>query len=94
MPNPVGYGWKQSENNESKIDWDPQAPAPKDVLELLACHCSKACRQSQYHCLQNSLPYTDACHLFDCENQSTFNYINGDDGDECDDDDESENKDE
>ena len=43
--------------------------------------------------LQNSLPYTDACHLFDCENQSTFHYTNGDAGDECDYDNESENED-
>ena len=43
--------------------------------------------------LQNNLPYTDACHLFDCENQSTFHYINGDAGDECDYDNESENED-
>ena len=44
--------------------------------------------------LQNSLPWADACHLFDWENQSTFHYINDDTGDEYDYDDESENEDE
>ena len=93
MPSPVGYGWKQSENNELEIDRGSQPPAPEDVIELLACHCSGACRQSQCHYLQNNLPCTDPCHLFDCENQSPFHYINGDSGEECDYDDESENKD-
>ena len=45
MPTLVGYGWKQSKNNELEIDWGSQPPAPEDVLELLACHCSGACRK-------------------------------------------------
>ena len=94
MPSPVKHGWKQSENNELEIDWGSQHPAPENILKLFACHCCGACRQSQCHCLQNSLPCTDACHLCDCENQSTFHYINDDAGDECENDDESENEDE
>ena len=84
MPCPVGYGLKQSKNNELEINWVSQPPAPKDVLELLASHCSGACWQNQCHCLQNSLPCTDACHLLHCENQSTFHQINEDAGNECD----------
>ena len=84
MPCPVGYGWKQSKNNELKINWGSQPPAPKDVLKLFGCHCSGACQQKQCHCLQNSSPCTDACHLSDCENQSAFHYINDDPGEECD----------
>ena len=60
MRSPVSYGWKQSENNEFEIEWGSQPPPPEDVLELLACHCFEAYLQSQCHCLQNSLPCTDA----------------------------------
>ena len=88
----MGYGCKQSENNKLEIDWGSQPPAPEDVLQLLACHCSGACRQSQCHYLQNSLSCTDACNLFDCENQSTFHYINDDAGDVFGYNDESENE--
>ena len=94
MPSPVGYGWKQSESSELEINRGSQPPAPEDILELLACHCSGAYQQSQCYCLQNSLPCTDACHLFNCENQWTFPYINDDAGDECDYNDESENEEE
>ena len=56
MPSPVGYGWKRCENNEMEINWGSQPPAPEDVLELFACCCSRACRQSQCNCLQTVYP--------------------------------------
>ena len=95
MPRPVGCGWKQSENNELEIDWGSQPPAPEDVFELLACHCSRACHQSQCNCLQNNLSCTDACHLcLTAKTSQLFIYINDDAGDECDYHDESKNEDE
>ena len=72
MPSPVRYGWKQFENNEFEIEWGSQPPPPEDVLELLACHCFETYLQSQCHCLQNSLPCTDAYHLFDCKTSQLF----------------------
>ena len=46
MPSTVAYNWKQFEKNELEIDWGSQPTAPEDDLELLACHCSGAYRQS------------------------------------------------
>ena len=83
MPSLVGYCWKRSENNDLEINWGSQTPATEDVLKMLACLSYGACRRNHFHCLSNSLFCTDACHLFDRDNQSTIDYVNNNTCDEC-----------
>lgn len=53
-----------------------------------------ACRRNHFHCLSNCLFCTDACHLFDSDNQSTIDYVNNNTCDECHYDNVSKNADE
>ena len=80
IPNPSGHGWKYKIVNNEKIlniDWMSGEPAPKAVLDLLACDCSRICKAPDCICITNNLKCTPMCKL-DCDNQK----ISNDDEDE------------
>ena len=56
-------------------------PAPKAVLELLSCPCTRSCQLPTCSCLANGLECTDVCKLIDCENRfekSTEQFVSED----------------
>lgn len=68
VPSPVGHGWSQ-EQDKLVIDWMSGLPAPRAVLELIACTCRKACKDDSCDCILNGLKCTDLCRLTTCSNQ-------------------------
>ena len=44
-------------------------PAPKAVLKLLSCACTRSCRRPNCSCLVNGLKCTDMCRLPECDNR-------------------------
>ena len=44
-------------------------PAPRAVLELPSCSCTRSCQLPTCRCLANGLKRTDVCRLIDCENR-------------------------
>lgn len=52
------------------IDWMGGEPAPRAVLELLSCQCTRACNLPRCTCLASGLKCTDMCRLQDCSNQA------------------------
>ena len=95
VPRPFGRGWniEMEEGAEQLVvDWMDGQPAPRAVLDLLACKCPRKCVLPNCECLKNGLKCTDMCRLRDCENRSSIS----DDEDSADedadrDDDELEN---
>lgn len=51
------------------IDWMQGPPAPKAVLELMACMCARTCKLPDCSCLANKLKCTEMCKLQTCSNQ-------------------------
>jgi len=45
-------------------------PAPKAVLDLLACNCPRKCELPKCVCMVNGLTFTNMCRLLDYENQA------------------------
>ena len=73
MPSPNGHGWIV-ENDDIRIDWMDQLPAPLSVLEYISCRCTGNCSSGRCSCSANSLPCTDACMCGNkCENQRDIN---------------------
>ena len=74
IPSPVGRGWK-IEKIESKdaliTDWMDGQSAPRAVLDLIACNCTRVCKQDKCECIKNGLKCTDMCKLLDCDNQAS-----------------------
>ena len=71
-PSPVGMGWvleKIDGEERFNIDWMSGAPAPKAVLELLACDC-RTCNIRNCTCMQNKLKCTELCRSSSCINQA------------------------
>ena len=54
------------------IDWMGALPAPKAVLELLSCQCSRSCMLPSCSCMANGLKCTDLCRLRDCKTGATM----------------------
>ena len=72
-PSPEGKGWKLETCDNKKvlrIDWMDGQPAPKSVLDLIACNCSKVCKEGKCECITYGMKCTDMCKLSDCDNQS------------------------
>ena len=44
-------------------------PAPKAVIELLACACKRVCEDNTCECILNGLKCSDLCRLADYSNQ-------------------------
>ena len=49
--------------------WMNGDPAPKAVLELLSCKCTRSCKLPGCSCMQNGLKCTDMCRLKECQNR-------------------------
>ena len=60
IPSPLGCGWC-TEDGRLAIDWMGGLPAPKAVLELLSCQCSRSCKLPSCFCMANGLKCTDLC---------------------------------
>ena len=67
IPSPVGHGWS-CEEGDLIVNWMDCQPAPDSVLELLACTCSRECKDSSCSCMINGLNCTDMCKLKNCCN--------------------------
>jgi hypothetical protein len=81
MLSPLGMGWKlggQNEENELEIDWMDGQPAPKAVLDLLACNCSTSCKLNNCSCKKNGLKCTKMCKKKNCKNQRWLKNFNQD----------------
>lgn len=75
MPSPVGMGWrieKEEGTEQLVVHWMDCQPAPKAVLDLLACNCTRKCELPKCVCMANRLKCTDMCRLPDCENQASI----------------------
>ncbi|KAK3753762.1 hypothetical protein QZH41_016442, partial [Actinostola sp. cb2023] len=83
IPSPVGSGWC-TEDDKLVVDWMGVQPAPKAVLQLLSCQCSRSCKLPSCSCLVNGLRCTDMCRLQDCTNR------HGEDDDVVSDDDDND----
>ena len=78
MLSSLGMGWKlggQNEENELEIDWMDGQPAPKAVLDLLACNCSTSCKLNNCSCKKNGLKCTKMCKKKNCKNQARDNHL-------------------
>ena len=73
VPSPVGSGWcleiEEDGTENLGIDWMNGDPAPKAVLELLSCKCTRSCKLPGCSCMQNGLKCTDMCRLKECQNR-------------------------
>lgn len=72
VPGPAGYGWAlESDESGQRLDivWMSGSPAPKAVIELLACTCKRVCKSNTCECILNGLKCSDLCRLADCSNQ-------------------------
>ena len=72
VPGPAGKGWAlESDESGQWLDivWMSGSPAPKAVIELLACTCRGGCRSNTCECILNGLKCSDLCRLADCSNQ-------------------------
>ena len=73
VPGPAGNGWAlESDESGQRLDivWMSGSPAPKAVIELLACTCKTVCKSNTCKCILNGLKCSDLCRLADCSNQS------------------------
>ena len=65
---PIGKGWIL-EDDELKIEWMKQKPAPDSIIEFVSCKCRKSlCKSGLCQCFNMSLCCTDACNYNNCEN--------------------------
>lgn len=73
VPTPVGSGWcldvEDPGGENLTVYWMDGDPAPKAVLQLLSCKCTRCCKLPNCSCLQNGLKCTDMCRLKDCNNR-------------------------
>ena len=53
------------------VHWIEGQPAPRAVLEILACTCPKICKLPKCVCMASGLKCTDMCKLSTCDNQRT-----------------------
>ena len=72
MPTPVAKGWFLKTNAHSErleIDCMDDFPAPRAVIELIACTCKKSCDDTICDCILNGLKCSDLSRLTTCSNQ-------------------------
>ena len=72
VPGPAGYGWAlESGESGQRLDivWMSGSPAPKAMIELLACTCKRVCKSNTCECILNGLKCSDLCRVADCSNQ-------------------------
>ena len=72
VPTPVGKGWFLETNAHGErleTDWMDGLPAPRAVIELIACTCKKSCDETTCDCILNGLKCSDLCRLTTCSNQ-------------------------
>ena len=72
VPTPVGKGWFLETNAQGErleTDWMDGLPAPRAVIELIACTCKKSCDETTCDCILNGLKCSDLCRLTTCSNQ-------------------------
>ena len=70
LPEITENGWKIVSSTYFPI-MTTELPAPKAVLELTKCACTKGCTSMQCSCKKNGLPCTPLCKCFydDCDNR-------------------------
>ena len=69
VPTPVGKGWVNESGQWLEIEWMSGLPAPRAVIELMACTCKKSCESNNCECILNGLKCSDLCRLATCANQ-------------------------
>ena len=86
VPGPAGNGWALESGESGQrlyIVWMSGSPAPKAVIELLACTCKRVCKSNTCERFLNGLKCSDLCCLANSSNQPdemTFQ-LEEDDGD-------------
>ena len=66
VPTPVGKGWFLE---RLETDWMDGFPAPRAVIELIACTCKKSCDETTCDWILNGLKCLDLSRLTTCSNQ-------------------------
>ena len=61
----MNHGWTKYENGNLSIKLTSLKSAPKEILELLSCHCKRKYVQEICPCWK----CTDTCHTFECDNE-------------------------
>ena len=72
VPTPVGKGWFLETNAHGErleTDWMAGLPAPRAVIELIACTCKKSCDETTCDCILNGLKCLDLSRRTTCFNQ-------------------------
>ena len=72
VPTPVGKGWFLETNAHGErleTDWMDGLPAPRAVIELIACTCKKSCDETTCDCILNGLKCLDLSRRTTCSNQ-------------------------
>ncbi|CAH1277494.1 Hypp9663, partial [Branchiostoma lanceolatum] len=70
MPQPDGRGWEERGTVLAPVLMTKD-PAPKSLVELVACGCTTSCRRANCSCRVHSLACTEACKCMgndDCQN--------------------------
>ena len=81
LPSPEGHGWTLLDDGRLQPLLMKKEPAPKGLLEIIACHCQTSCRRSSCSCRTIGLSCTEACSCMaeDCHNVNTTQHKNDDD---------------
>jgi len=72
VPTPVGKGWflgTHAHGERLETDWMDGLPAPRAVIELIACTYRKSCDETTCDCILNGLKCSSFCRLTTCSNQ-------------------------
>lgn len=77
LPTPEGHGWTLSDDGRLQPILMKKEPAPKGLVEIIACHCQTSCRRSSCSCRTVGLSCTEACSCMaeDCHNFNTTHHI-------------------
>ena len=63
-------GWKLDDNDCVVQNLMLQDPAPKEIVELIVCHCKTGCTKNTCPCKKNALCCTAVCSFIDCTNDA------------------------
>ena len=70
---PVGkLGWfleTDAHGERVETDWMDGLPAPRAVIELIACSCKKSCDETTWDCILKGRKCSDLCRPTTCSNQ-------------------------
>ena len=72
VPTPVGKGWfleTDAHGERLETNWMDGLPAPRAVIELIACTHKKSCDKITCDCILNGLKCSSFCRLTTCSNQ-------------------------